>query len=135
MPEYDYTVTVTARNRAEAEKLMTGLRMHPFKCGPPFKSAAVRAAHRAAQGKVTTLCIRDSDYANHYVTDGEVDTITIDVGGDWSSYRDFAACLARGEADAVEYERGSLAEVAHLGKSNPVRVAVESFFAEARANA
>lgn len=47
MPDYDYTVTVTARNRAEADKLMSGLNTHPFKCGPPFKSAAVLAAYRA----------------------------------------------------------------------------------------
>lgn len=83
---------------------------------------------------VTVLCIRDPDYGNEYVSDGDVRQITIDVGGQWRSYKDFASDLQdEGEA-ALGFQRHLFAEVEHLEPTNPVRVAVEQFFATARSS-
>ena len=81
---------------------------------------------------VNMLCIRDPDYSNDYTFDADVNEITIDIGGNWSDYKDFCADLREGGGEAEDYERGLLEEVAHLPTSNVVRQAVESFFSEAR---
>ena len=87
-----------------------------------------------SSGVVTTLCIRDPDGANEYVSDGETNLITIDIGGSWSSYSDFAACLREGQDDALEYERSVIGEVSHLPRDNPVVMAVIAFFSDARSD-
>jgi hypothetical protein len=81
---------------------------------------------------ITMLCVRDPDWENEYVYDGEIREITIDLGGNWNGYKDFCACLEEGEEDAVELERHTLEQVADLDPANPVRERVEEFFREAR---
>lgn len=81
---------------------------------------------------VTMLCVRDPDWENMYVSDGDVRHITIDIGGNWNSYKDFSSCLRDGDETAVEFEQSLLADVADLAPENPVRQAVEEYFAEAR---
>jgi hypothetical protein len=87
---------------------------------------------RGANGVTNQLCIRDPDHTNEYVTDAPIATVTIDIGGSWRDYKHFAGDLAAGEAEAVQYERHILAEVAHLPPDNPVRKRAEEFFADAR---
>jgi len=79
---------------------------------------------------INQLVIRDPDYENSYITDAEINTITIDIGGQWDSYKAFCRDLRAGEAD--DYEQSILDEVKHLPADNPVREAAEQFFADAR---
>lgn len=81
---------------------------------------------------VNMLCIRDSDFENSYVFDAEVHEVTIDLGGSWSSTRDFADDLRKGDGDALEYVESTKERVAHLPEDNPVRKAVYNFFEEAK---
>lgn len=90
-----------------------------------------------SENVIHMLCIRDPDGPNEYVSDAPDDTvtITIDIGGQWTSYSDFAACLTEGDEDALEYEASVLQDVAHLDPLNPVREAAEAFFQGARNDA
>jgi hypothetical protein len=81
---------------------------------------------------VNMLCIRDPDWENEYIFDGEVNTITIDLGGSWNGYKDFCRCLHEGEPEAESFEAHLLSEVADLEPANPVRERVEQFFKAAR---
>jgi hypothetical protein len=92
----------------------------------------LEGAIRLAQTPVTMLCIRDPDYENEYVADGPINTITIDPGGNWNSYKDFCSCLQDGDHLALEFVDSILSEVQDMSKDNPVRQAVETYFAQAR---
>jgi hypothetical protein len=86
---------------------------------------------------VNVLCIRDPDWENEYVSDAAqqnvvMNEITIDIGGQWLGYKDFASCLVNGDDYALDYERGMLEEIADLPADNPVREGVEEFFENAR---
>lgn len=81
---------------------------------------------------INLLCIRDPDSANGYVSDGPINEITIDIGGSWPSYNRFASDLAEGEPEAEGYAASVIEQVADLPEDNPVRLAVEGYFAQAR---
>ena len=81
---------------------------------------------------VNMLCIRDPDFENTYVADAPINEITIDIGGQWNSLKDFASCLQEGEEEALAFEDSILAEVNDLPIGNPVREAVYEFFQFAR---
>lgn len=84
---------------------------------------------------VNLLCIRDPDWENEYTADAPINEITIDIGGQWESYKHFASDLYHDRDEATEYEHSLLEEVSDLKPNNPVRMRVEEFFADARANA
>lgn len=95
--------------------------------------AAPTWAEASPEPLITLLCIRDPDASNDYVCDrGELEIITIDVGGSWADHRDFCDCLRQGDDDAVEYEKDILEQVEDLPADNVVRLAVEEFFQNAR---
>lgn len=81
---------------------------------------------------INLLCIRDPDWENMYVSDGDVNYVTVDIGGQWNDYKDFCSCLAAGDAEALDFEKHALDDVAKLDADNPVRKAIEEYFAEAR---
>lgn len=83
---------------------------------------------------VTMLCFRDPDGENEYVSDGPIREITIDIGRSWQSYNHFASDLADDDENALMYEEHLIEEVSDLDPTNPVRQAVEEFFATARQN-
>lgn len=80
---------------------------------------------------ITMLTIRDPDYENEYVTDGEVREITIDLGGQWNGYKDFCQQLKAGDPEVLAYISGLLDEVSDLAIDNPVRARVIQFLKEA----
>jgi hypothetical protein len=85
---------------------------------------------------VNLLVIRDPDWENVYVTDGEINEITIDIGGNWEGYKYFCASLTEDDdpyhEEALDFERSHLGLVADLPEGNPVREGVEEYFREAR---
>lgn len=81
---------------------------------------------------VNQLVIRDPDYENDYVTDASINVIEIDIGGQWEAYKYFASDLSEGQPEALDYEQSIMDEVKDLAEDNPVRVAAEEFFQNAR---
>ena len=81
---------------------------------------------------INQLVIRDPDYENSYVTDGSINTIEIDIGGQWESYKQFVSDLIEGDAGALDYEQSIMAEVEHLPDDSRVKAAAKEFFQQAR---
>jgi len=73
------------------------------------------------------LVVRDPDYENEFVVDGEVETIDVDLGSEFDGLNGFAN-LERDEQD--DWARSMLANVAHLPAGSNVRRAVEGLVAE-----
>jgi hypothetical protein len=73
------------------------------------------------------LVIRDPDYQNQFVVDGEVDTIDVDLGRGFDGPSAFASLRLDQQED---WTRSVLANVAHLPVGSNVRQAVETLVAE-----
>jgi hypothetical protein len=77
--------------------------------------------------KPTVLVIRNPDYENEFVVEGDVDTIDIDLGRGFNGPKDFANLDA---ADQVDYLDSWRDQVKHLDRNGPIRQAVERLIAE-----
>jgi hypothetical protein len=73
------------------------------------------------------LVIRDPDYQNQFVVDGEVDTIEVDLGRGFDGPSAFASLRLDQQED---WTRSVLANVAHLPAGSNVRQAAEQLVAE-----
>jgi hypothetical protein len=73
------------------------------------------------------LVVRDPDYQNEFVLDGEVETIDVDLGSGFDGPKGFANLKP---AEREDWTRSILADVAHLPAESKVRQAVEQLVAE-----
>jgi hypothetical protein len=73
------------------------------------------------------LVIRDPDYENTFVVDGEVETIDVDLGRGFDGPKGFRALSDEEQREWIE---STIAKVAHLPVDSNVRKAVEEFVEE-----
>jgi hypothetical protein len=73
------------------------------------------------------LVIRDPDYKNTFVVDGEVETIDIDLGRAFDGRNGFRALS---DEERREWIESTIAKVAHLRVDSAVRKTVEELVEE-----